>query len=177
MSPLDQRQRQLTLAAAALAAVVVLAIWIPQLGAQVGKGKATPSIALASGLILAVLLGTSLLINKRYIVGLAALFLAFLGPWGNYPLLAIPYAGLAGWLVITAGRQAREEAEAKRREAGDAPATPARGRGSSSARGSSPSGGTRPRRGGLFGRRARSEETATKRKPPPASRRYTPPKS
>ena len=169
MSPLDQRQRQLTLAAAALAAVAVLAIWIPQLGAHVGKGKTTPSIALASGLILAVLLGTSLLINKRYIVGLAALFLAFLGPWGNYPLLAIPYAGLAGWLVITAGRQAREEAEAKRREAGGAPATRARGSGSSAS--------PRPRSGGLFGRRARSEETATKRKPPPASRRYTPPKS
>ena len=170
MSPLDQRQRQLTLAGAALAAVVVLAIWIPQLGAHVGKGQTTPSIALASGLILAGLLASSLLINKRYIVGLAALFVAFLGPWGNYPLVAIPFAGLAGWLVITAGRQAREEAEAKRREAGGTEATPARGRGSSP-------GSPRPRSGGLFGRRARSEETPTRRKPPPASRRYTPPKS
>jgi hypothetical protein len=107
--------------------------------------------------------------NKRYFVGFAALVVAFVGPWGSYFILAIPYAVLAGWLVITAGRQAREEAEAKRREAGASPTTPARGRG-----GTSP--GDRPRRGGLLGR-GKAEETPTRRKPPPASRRYTPPKS
>jgi hypothetical protein len=175
VNPLDLRQRQATLAGSAVAALAVLAIWIPQLGAHVGKGKTTPSIALASGLILAVLLATSLLINKRYIVGLAALFLAFLGPWGNYPLLSIPFAGLAGWLVITAGRQAREEAEAKRREAGGGDTTSSSGRGGASPRGSSSSASPRPRRGGLL-RRAEPKETPTRRKPP-ASRRYTPPKS
>jgi hypothetical protein len=174
VSPLDLRQRQATLAGAAVAALAVLAIWIPQLGAHVRKGQTTPSLALASGLILAGLLAISLLINKRYIVGFAALFLAFLGPWGNYPLLAIPFAGLAGWLVITAGRQAREEAEAKRREAGDSQATPARGRGAS-VRGSSSSTSPRPRRGGLL-RRGQPDESPSRRKPP-ASRRYTPPKS
>jgi hypothetical protein len=94
---------------------------------------------------------------------------SFVGPWGSYFIFAIPYALLAGWLVITAGRQAREEAEAKRRDAGGTPATPARGRASSSS-------STPPRRGGLF-RRSQPEETPAKRKPPPASRRYTPPKS
>jgi hypothetical protein len=176
MNPLDQRQRQVTLGAAGLAAVVVLAIWVPQLGAHVRKGQVSPNLALISGLILAGLLGTSLVINKRYITGLAALFLAFLGPWGNYPLLAIPYAGLAGWLVITAGREAREEAARKREAAGGAPATPARGRGSVSARSSDSSAGSRPRGGGLLRRRPR-DETPAARKPPPASRRYTPPKS
>ena len=175
MNPLDLRQRQATLAGSAVAALAVLAIWIPQLGAHVGKGQTTSSIALASGLILAALLAASLLINKRYIVGLAALFLAFLGPWGNYPLLSIPFAGLAGWLVITAGRQAREEAEAKRREAGGSETTPSSGRGGGSPRGSSSSASPRPRRGGLL-RRAEPKETPTRRKPP-ASRRYTPPKS
>jgi hypothetical protein len=175
VNPLDQRQRQVTLGAAGVAAVVVLAIWIPQLGAHVGKGKVSPNLALISGIILAGLLGTSLLINKRYITGLAALFLAFLGPWGNYPLLAIPYAGLAGWLVITAGRQARDEAAKKREEAGGAPATPARGRGSISARSSDSSAGSRPRGGGFL-RRGQRDEGPTRRKPPPASRRYTPPK-
>jgi hypothetical protein len=161
MNPLDQRQRQVTLAAAALAAVVVLAIWIPQLGTHVAKNKTTPSLALASGLILAGLLATSLVINKRYIVGLAALFLAFLGPWGNYFILAILYFGLAMWLVITAGRQAREEAAAKREAAGGAPPKAA-----------SP----RPQSKGLF-RRSQPEQTPTRRKPPQASKRYTPPKS
>jgi hypothetical protein len=161
MNPLDQRQRQVTLAAAALAAVVVLAIWIPQLGAHVAKNKTTPSLALVSGLILAGLLATSLLINKRYIVGLAALFLAFLGPWGSYFIIAILYFALAMWLVITAGRQAREEAEAKRQAAGGAQPKAA-----------SP----RPQSKGLF-RRAQPDQTPTKRKPPPASKRYTPPKS
>ncbi|HEX4540837.1 MAG TPA: hypothetical protein VH112_11385 [Acidimicrobiales bacterium] len=176
MNPLDQRQRQITLAAAGLAAVIVLAIWIPQLGAHVRKGQVTPSLALISGLILSGLLATSLLINKRYIVGLAALFLAFLGPWGNYPLVAILYAGLAGWLVITAGREAREEAARKREAAGGAPATPARGGGSPSPRSSGPSGGARPRGGGWL-RRGQRDESPTRRKPPGASRRYTPPKS
>jgi hypothetical protein len=176
VNPLDQRQRQITLAAAGLAAVVVLAIWIPQLGDHVRKGQTTPLLALISGLILAGLLASSLLINKRYIVGLAALFLAFIGPWGNYPLLAIPYAGLAGWLVITAGRQARDEAAKKREATGGAPATPARGRGSIPARSSDSSPGSRPRGGGLL-RRGQRDETPTRRKPPPASRRYTPPKS
>ncbi len=175
MNPLDQRQRQITLAAAGLAAVVVLAIWIPQLGAHVRKGQVSPTLALISGIILAGLLASSLLINKRYIVGLAALFLAFIGPWGNYPLLAIPYAGLAGWLVITAGREAREEAAKKREAAGGAPATSARGRGGSPARSSDSSGSARPRSGGFL-RRGQRDETPTKRKPP-ASRRYTPPKS
>jgi hypothetical protein len=176
VNPLDQRQRQIALAAAGLAAVVFLAIWIPQLGDHVRKGQTTPLLALISGLILAGLLASSLLINKRYIVGLAALFLAFIGPWGSYPLLAIPYAGLAGWLVITAGRQAREEAAAKREAAGGAPAAPARGRGGTSARSSDASGSARPRGGGFL-RRGQRDETPTKRKPPPASRRYTPPKS
>jgi hypothetical protein len=161
MNPLDQRQRQVTLAAAGLAAVAVLAIWIPQLGAHVAKNKTTPSLALASGLILSGLLASSLLINKRYIVGLAALFVAFLGPWGSYAILGIPYALLAGWLVITAGRQAREEAEAKRQAAGGA-----------QSKAPSP----RPQGKGLF-RRAQPEQTPTRRKPPPASKRYTPPKS
>ena len=175
MNPLDQRQRQIALAAAGLAAVVFLAIWIPQLGAHVRKGQATPSLALISGLILAGLLASSLLINKRYIVGLAALFLAFIGPWGSYPLLAIPFAGLAGWLVITAGRQAREEAAQKREAAGGGPAAPARGRGSTSAPSSKASTSARPRGGGFL-RRGQRDETPTRRKPP-ASRRYTPPKS
>ncbi len=175
MNPLDQRQRQVTLAGAGLAAVVVLAIWIPQLGAHVRKGQVSPGLALVSGLILAGLLASSLLINKRYISGLAALFLAFVGPWGNYPLLAIPYAGLAGWLVITAGRQAREEAAKKREAAGDA-APSARGRGSAPARTSGSQASSRPRGGGLL-RRGQRDESPTRRKPPPASRRYTPPKS
>jgi hypothetical protein len=175
VNPLDQRQRRITLAAAGVAAVLVLAIWIPQLGAHVRKGQVTPSLALISGLILAGLLATSLLINKRYIVGLAALFLAFLGPWGNYALAAVPYAGLAGWLVITAGRQAREEAAQKREAAGGAPAATARGRGSPSARSSGSSAGAWPRGGGWL-RRGQREESPTRRKPS-ASRRYTPPKS
>ena len=62
---------------------------------------------------------------RRYFVGFGALVVAFVGPWGSYFILAIPYAGLAGWLVITAGRQAREEAEAKRRAAGETPTTSA----------------------------------------------------
>jgi hypothetical protein len=171
VNPLDLRQRQATLAGSAVAALAVLAIWIPQLGAHVRKGQPTPSIALASGLILAALLAISLLINKRYIVGLAALFLAFLGPWGTYPLLAIPFAGLAGWLVITAGRQARDEAEAKRREAGGSQAPPARGGGGASPQGSS----SRPRGGGFL-RRGQRDESPTRPKPT-ASRRYTPPKT
>jgi hypothetical protein len=173
VSPLDQRQRQVALAAAGLAAIIFLAIWVPELGTHVAKGKTTPSLALASGLILAGLLGASVWFNKRYFVGFAALVVAFVGPWSTYFILAIPYAALAGWLVITAGRQAREEAEAKRREAGTTQATPARGRGGSS-------GGDRPRPGGLLGGllgRGKSEEKPTRRKPPPASRRYTPPKS
>jgi hypothetical protein len=163
MNPLDQRQRQATLAAAGLAAVVVLAIWIPQLGSHVTKNKTSPTLALASGLILAGLLAVSLTINKRYIVGVAALFVAFLGPWGSYPLIGIPYAILAGWLVITAGRQAREEAEAKRQAAGGAPSS---------------STSPRPRSGGLFRRaQPQSPQKPAPRKPPPASKRYTPPKS
>jgi hypothetical protein len=168
VSPLDQRQRQITLAAAAIAAVAVLAIWIPQLGAHVKKGQVTPTLALVSGLILAGLLAMSVVINKRYIVGLAALFLAFLGPWGNYALLAVPFAVLAGWLVITAGRQAREEAARKREQEGGTQATSAKGRDSSGS-------GARPRSGGFL-RRAQPEESPTRKKPP-ASRRYTPPKS
>jgi hypothetical protein len=168
VSPLDQRQRQVALVAAGVAAAIFLAIWVPQLGGHVKKGTTTPSLALISGLILSGLLAASVWLNKRYFVGFGALVVAFVGPWGSYFILAIPYAVLAGWLVITAGRQAREEAEAKRRAAGATSTTPARGRESSS---SSP----RPS-GGLF-RRRQAEETPTRRKPPPASRRYTPPKS
>jgi hypothetical protein len=176
VNPLDQRQRQIALAAAGVAVVVFLAIWIPQLGSHVGKGQTTPLLALISGIILAGLLASSLLINKRYIVGLAALFLAFIGPWGKYPLLAVPYAGLAGWLVITAGRQAREEAAMKREASGDSPGAPARGGGGTSSRSSGGSAGARPRGGGFL-RRGQRDETPARRKPPSASRRYTPPKS
>jgi hypothetical protein len=168
VSPLDQRQRQVALIAAGVAAVIFLAVWIPQLSGHVRKGTTTPSIALASGLILSGLLAASVWLNKRYFVGFAALVVAFVGPWGSYFILAIPYAGLAGWLVITAGRQAREEAEAKRRAEGAPPSTPARSRDGSSS-------STRPT-GGLFRRRP-SQETPARRKPPAASRRYTPPKS
>ena len=148
MSPLDTRQRQLSLVAAALAAILTLSIWLPRLGEHVGKNQAPPALALASGLILSGLLASSVLLNKRYFVGFASLVVAFLGPWGSGQfIVALPFLGLSGWLVITAGRQAREDAEARRRAAGGSDSRAAKASPSgngSSRRSAAPAPGRRP---------------------------------
>lgn len=196
---LDPRERLAGLAGAALAAVGFAVIWVPHLSQATPKGHQAAAVYLAIGLIEAVALAGCTLLRRRYLVGFAALVIAF-GPWNTLTVLAFPFLALAGWTLFRATRLARQanadRASADRANAGRGqPSTPRQGslratrtatrqseRAATAGPGGSAEDGSRGigRRAtrGRRGQRGRAQEPAntTGRRRPAASKRYTPPK-
>ena len=146
--------------------VVFAALWLPKLGQPVPKGQPSTWADLGIGIGMGLLLAWSAAVKKRWLVGLVALWIGFIGPWGpNTPVSVIRFAWIAlgGWLLVKNSRaQVAAAKEANREAAAQGAAT-----GAGTARG----GGGRGRGRG----RGKQPLDTTGRPIPSASKRYTPP--
>ncbi len=121
--PLNQLERRLGFAVAALVAVAFVAIWVPHLGEMVPKvvakaGKAaprraaSPSSELVFGLVLAAILGWSTVIKKRWILAFVAFYSGLQGPWtSNYKFLGYAVMVFGAWLLF---RNAKMQSDAQK---------------------------------------------------------------
>ncbi|MGH9066880.1 MAG: hypothetical protein ACRD0J_05250 [Acidimicrobiales bacterium] len=168
--PLNDLERKLGFASAALAGVLAVVFWVPHLGQPVAKGHTSVVESLIIGLAMAGLLLWGAALRKRWILAFVALYVGFIGPTFLAPastkyisVIGLPFIALGGWLVI---RGAKAQAAARQQMAaeGDAgrPGRPAGARGAARGPGS----------------RSRKEPRtdATGRVVPTRSKRYTPPK-
>ena len=180
MRPLDRREQIAGYAAAVLAAVLSIAIWLPHLGHHVvlsprarALNSYTPTMGLEVGIGAALTLATASLTRKRLFLAVVALFTGDFGPWARPLIFGIPFFALAGWQMLRWARFAGLRVEARRALAeqnGDhAGARPTGGR--RAAEGGRPSSG---RNGASPG--ARSRRGSATPSGPGRSRRYTPPK-
>lgn len=155
---ITDRERMLGFVAAAVAAALWCVLTIPGLvhppkHLQRGQPDTTQvAIYLAVGLVLAALIFASAIVRRRALLGFAVLFTG--ASFGGIVFLALPFWALGGWLLWRAFTIQRAAA-----------ASTAAARGPASAG-----------RAGRSARSARSGAAATERKPPPPSKRYTPPK-
>jgi hypothetical protein len=139
---LDERERRFSFAAAGLAAVCGIAVYIAETSNphfRLAKGQLTPQTTLVLGLVAAGLLLVTTFIGRRALVGFMALF-TFLALGTQY-FLGVPFLALAIWLLYRSfkiQREASAAARAARAESSSARAAPSRpaGRSPSSGRGS-----------------------------------------
>lgn len=102
MIPLDERERRISLWAAAVAAGTWVALW-----ALSGPSKVATVLALI-GLALAGLLALAARNGSRVLTGIAAVVLGY-GPWGQAFILGMPYIALAAWLLYRGMRAKRAQ--------------------------------------------------------------------
>lgn len=180
MVPLEQRERQVGFAAAALALTLTLVFSIPHLGqltshapAHRAAGQYSVATGLIVGLTSAAVLAWSSFRRVRLLLGISALFTGEFNPWGSIPLLyGLPFLVLAGWQLVRWSRFAGLRIDARRAQAGqEDDGGKDRGRGASS----TASGRSGSSRGRTHERRSRRGEPPAIQRPS-ASKRYTPPK-
>ena len=158
----DKEQRYATLGAW-LGAAVSVALWAPSWDVMAGV------VLSLIGLIMCGLLALAAKRRSRLWTGLACLLLSF-GPWGMAWVIGLPYLVLAGWLVLKSPRlqprlnpkvDENGEIVASSAATEETPA-PVRARRWSRRRTTAGDGGT---------------EVPEARRPPTASKRYTPPQN
>jgi hypothetical protein len=158
MDRLDDRERRFSFAAAALAAVFGIAVYVAETSDthfRLAKNQLTPQTTLVLGLGAAALLLVATFVGRRALVGFVALF-TFLA-FGTQYFLGVPFLALAIWLLYRSFKIQREASAAARATRAESPpgrATTARS--SSTARSS--------------GRGSRSKPKSM----PDANKRYTP---
>lgn len=166
--PLDDRERWMGFAAAAATVVAFAVIWVPHLGAAHPKGQPSPLENVGIGVAMAILLAWSAALRKRWLLGLAALWVGFIGPWNHYYVAGYAWVAFGGWLLI---KNSKAQVKAAKAEAASSPRGTAGGRGRAGAAGPARASG-----GAGRGRGTGSSKTdATGRPIPVASKRYTPP--
>lgn len=143
---IDERQQRLAYLAAIVAAVLFVAIQVPDLP------DGTAIVYASVGLVLAALLFLAARTRRLVFTAFALMAVSF-GPWESLSLLGAPYVAAGGLLMFRMSRQSAEENARKRRERNAAKAA---GGGKAGQPGDAGGAGTR--------------------KPPPPSKRYTPPK-
>ena len=127
---LDERERRLSFAAAGLAAVFGIAVYVAETSNhhfRLAKNQLTPQTTLILGLAAAALLLITTFIGRRAAVGFVALF-TFLA-FGTQYLLGVPFLALAIWLLYRSfkiQREASAAARAARAESSSARTTTAR---------------------------------------------------
>jgi hypothetical protein len=140
---LDERERRFSFAAAGLAAVFGIAVYVSETSNhhfRLAKNQLTPQTTLALGLGAAALLLITTFVGRRALVGFVALF-TFLA-FGTQYLLGVPFLALAVWLLYRSFKVQREASAAARAARAEgatgrpAPSSRASGRPASSGRGS-----------------------------------------
>jgi hypothetical protein len=163
---MDNRERLYGFVAATALAIAFAVIWIPHLhqASVVLKGRHTsPVESLGFGLAMAAILAWATVVRRRWLVGLVAVYIGFVGPWNVYIVLGYAWVAFGGWLVIKNSKL--QIAESKKAQPAGGTAAPARG-----ARPAAPASGKDRGRG-----RGKEKVDATGRPIPAPSRRYTPP--
>lgn len=183
---LDKRERLISGVAAclALATAVVLAIalsieHVKKVKGQATVDKGTVLIVIVALVIPAVVMFVGVIIKRRALVGFTSFLIGFelLQVVG---IFSFAYFILGGWLLLRAYRLSKQRREmgivgSGNRRAGRAGAGPATGR--AGAGGTGRAGTGRGASAAKAGSRAGSKAAAVpERKPPPRSKRYTPPK-
>ncbi len=162
---LDERERLFSFAAAGLAAVAGIGVYVAETSNshfRLAKGQLTPQTTLILGLGAAALLVIATFVGRRALVGFVALF-TFLA-FSSQFLLGIPFLALAIWLLYRSfkiQREASAAARASREEGSLARAPTAR----SSGRAPSAGRGARSKSKGV---REANKRYTPKRPPPPA---------
>jgi hypothetical protein len=166
---LDDRERRFCFAAAALAVVAGVAIYLVETENKhfrLAKNQLTPQTTLIVGVVVGALLLGATLLGRRAPVGFVALF-GFLA-FGTQYFAGIPFLVLAVWLLVRSYKFQKEAAATRRAAMADGAAAPrsgARGGRATSATTSTRSGSTRS-----------SPKGTAKKGPatPEANKRYTP---
>lgn len=146
MTRLSKNEKLSGIAVGIYGLIALAVILVPHFGEAVPKGSLSPLIEWIVG-TLAVLLGIVLILTGiRVAAGLEMAAAAVFGPWSTHLLLAFPLVVWAGFVSFKRGARLPQNAKAGP--------------------------------GGRNGRSSRSsiDAKSTVRKPPTASRRYTPPK-
>ncbi len=158
---LDERERRFSFAAAGLAAVFGIAVYVSETSNshfRLAKNQLTPQTTLLLGLVAAGLLVVTTLIGRRALVGFVALF-TFLA-FGTQYFLGVPFLALAVWLLYRSFKVQKEASAAARAARAESPG----GRATASTRATGRPAPTR-------GSRAKAKGKAAG---PEGNKRYTP---
>jgi hypothetical protein len=115
MDKIDERERRLSFAAAGLAAVFGIAVYVAETSNphfRLAKNQLTPQTTLVLGLGAAALLLITTFVGRRALVGFVALF-TFLA-FGTQYFLGVPFLALAIWLLYRSFKIQREASAAAR---------------------------------------------------------------
>ncbi|HEY7915519.1 MAG TPA: hypothetical protein VIC86_00955 [Acidimicrobiales bacterium] len=107
---LDERERRFSFAAAGLAAIVAVVIYVSETSSHkvLAKGQVSPQTTLTFGLVCGALLLITTFVGRRAPVGFVALF-TFLA-FGTYFVLGLPFLALAAWLLYRSWKTQRAAA-------------------------------------------------------------------
>ncbi len=115
MDKIDERERRFSFAAAGLAAVFGIAVYVAETSNphfRLAKNQLTPQTTLVLGLGAAALLLVTTFIGRRALIGFVALF-TFLA-FGTQYFLGVPFLALAIWLLYRSFKIQREASAAAR---------------------------------------------------------------
>jgi len=167
---LDERERRFSFAAAGLAAIVAVVIYVSETSSHkvLAKGQVSPQTTLTFGLASAALLLITTFVGRRAPVGFVALF-TFLA-FGTYFVLGLPFLALAAWLLYRSWKTQRAAAADVRatraRSGSDPPAS--RAPSTSAKRSSGGPSGNKGNKGKGPVRPEGNKRYTPKRPPPPA---------
>ena len=132
MDKIDERERRFSFAAAGLAAVFGIAVYVAETSNphfRLAKNQLTPQTTLVLGLGAAALLLITTFIGRRALIGFVALF-TFLA-FGTQYFLGVPFLALAIWLLYRSFKIQRETSAAARATPTESPSGRATTAGSS----------------------------------------------
>jgi hypothetical protein len=115
MDKIDERERRFSFAAAGLAAVFGIAVYVSETSNphfRLAKNQLTPQTTLVLGLGAAALLLITTFVGRRALIGFVALF-TFLA-FGTQYFLGVPFLALAIWLLYRSFKIQREASAAAR---------------------------------------------------------------
>ena len=164
---LDGRERRFSFIAAAASLIFSVTIYIVDTSNKhfrLSKGQLTPQTTLILGIVFAVLIAAATWYGRRAPVGFVVLFTAL--AFQAYSLvIALPFLGLAGWLLYRSYKIQKESAGVARAARAEATASRTADRGTTKSRAPSGSG-----RATAATKKGKATGPAT----PEANKRYTP---
>lgn len=118
-SGLDRRERLAGFAAAGLALLLGLVLWVPALFRVYilhgsGTYSTTPVLGVLVGFAAAGLLALATMSGKRLLLTFVAMAVGLYGPWGSEPVVGFPFLILAFWQMMRYTKIARQRNELKR---------------------------------------------------------------
>ncbi|MGA8723801.1 MAG: hypothetical protein WB565_02055 [Acidimicrobiales bacterium] len=165
MDKIDERERRFSFAAAGLAAVFGIAVYVAETSNphfRLAKNQLTPQTTLVLGLGAAALLLITTFIGRRALIGFVALF-TFLA-FGTQYFLGVPFLALAIWLLYRSFKIQRETSAAARATPTESPS----GRATTAGSSGKPTPASRGWRSKSKGIPEGNKRYTPKRPPPPA---------